>query len=81
MNKEISKSEGIKILLKNFNLNVKDAIAFGDNYNDVDMLELVGLGVAMKNAPQDVQERAKYITDSNDTDGIYKCLKKLQIIE
>lgn len=81
MHNSIAKSEGINILLKLLNLKTEEAIAFGDNYNDVDMLKLVGLGVAMKNAPQPVQKVADMITYSNDDDGIYNCLKKLNLID
>ncbi len=81
MNDGIKKSQGISVLLKHLNLKTEQAIAFGDNYNDVDMLKAVGLGVAMQNAPQDVQQLADMVTDSNENDGIYNCLKKLNIVD
>lgn len=40
------------------NMTPEQAIAFGDNYNDMDMLNFVGLGVAMNNAPKDVKQMA-----------------------
>ncbi|MGL5664317.1 MAG: HAD family hydrolase [Cetobacterium sp.] len=38
------------------------------------MLEMVGYGVVMKNAEEDLKKDAKYLTDSNDNDGVYKFL-------
>lgn len=45
-------------------------IAFGDDYADIGMLELCGLGVAMGNAIEEVKERADFVIGSNDEDGI-----------
>ena len=56
----------------------EEVIAFGDGYNDLSMIEYAGLGVAMANAVDGVKERANYVTLSNDEDGIYDCLKKLE---
>ena len=45
-------------------------IAFGDDYADIGMLELCGIGVGMGNAIDEVKERADIIIGSNDEDGI-----------
>ena len=47
-----------------------------DNYNDIEMLEYAGLGVAMGNAPDIVKDKADMITDSNDNDGLVKVIDK-----
>lgn len=44
---------------------MSDVIAFGDNYNDLSMLETVGLGVAMGNADQAIKDRAQRVIGSN----------------
>ncbi len=80
MDREVSKAEGIKILLKHFNFSVENALAFGDNYNDVEMLKFVGCGVAMGNAPDDVKKIADKITTSNEDDGIYNFLAKEKLL-
>ncbi|HHL0684328.1 TPA: Cof-type HAD-IIB family hydrolase [Streptococcus agalactiae] len=51
-----------------------DSIAFGDNYNDLNLLEIVGKGFVMANAPKDLQERIGNVTQDNDNDGIYYAL-------
>ena len=44
-------------------------LAFGDNYNDISMFEVVD-GVAMENAQESLKEVAKYLTKSNEDDGV-----------
>ena len=50
--------------------------AFGDSYNDMEMLEFAGLGVAMGNSPDDVKARADVVTDTNERDGISKAMEE-----
>ena len=49
-------------------------IAFGDGYNDLSMLQLAGMGVAMANAAPEVRAQADYITLSNEEDGVAAAL-------
>ena len=74
--KEISKLTGIKTLLaaKYPDFSLKNCIAFGDNYNDIEMLEAVRVGVAVRNAKPDVLAIADVVTDSNHEDGVAKSL-------
>lgn len=81
MNKDVSKANGIEVLLHHLNITPAQAIAFGDNYNDLDMLELAGVGVAMNNAPDDVKKTASAVTDDNNHDGIYKFLQKIKLVD
>jgi hydroxymethylpyrimidine pyrophosphatase-like HAD family hydrolase len=48
----------------------------GDSYNDIDMLQYAGLGVAVANAPREVQNVADVITLSNVEDGVAVFLEK-----
>ena len=47
-----------------------DIIAFGDDYADIGMLKLCGVGVAMGNAIDEVKVIADYVIGDNDHDGI-----------
>ena len=47
-----------------------NTISFGDNYNDIDMIKNTKIGVAMRNAIDEVKEIATFITKSCDEDGI-----------
>jgi hypothetical protein len=50
-------------------LNAQNVMAIGDNFNDVEMLEYAGLGVAMGNAPADVQAIAQCVAPGVEQDG------------
>jgi len=50
--------------------------AFGDDLNDIDMLEFSGISVAMVNALDNVKAVADYICDTNDNDGVAKWLEE-----
>ncbi len=51
-----------------------EIIAFGDNLNDLSMIQAVGLGVAMGNAEDILKAEAAWVATSNDTDGIAETL-------
>lgn len=71
----VSKGEAIKKFMKEFNMNDYQVIAFGDNYNDISMIELANHGVAMINGVLEIKEKADAITNfSNDEDGVAKYL-------
>ncbi|QLE01831.1 HAD family hydrolase [Galbibacter sp. BG1] len=78
-NKEVSKLTGIKILLKEKypDFTLDDVIAFGDNYNDVEMIGAVGHGVAVENAREEVKAVAKAVTKHHKEDGVAIYLKNL----
>jgi Cof subfamily protein (haloacid dehalogenase superfamily) len=73
----VSKSVAIRDFCDMKGMLPGETMAFGDHYNDIDMLELVGLGVAMGNAPCAVRDAAACVTASNDEEGIYLALRDL----
>jgi Cof subfamily protein (haloacid dehalogenase superfamily) len=77
--KSISKKTAIEVLLSSIytHLSMENIIAFGDNYNDIEMLKAVGLGVAVSNANDEVLKAAKKVTDTNKNDGVAKFLQQL----
>lgn len=74
------KSLGIDKIIEHLDIRLDETMAFGDGGNDIDMLQHVGLGVAMGNANEEVKKVADYVTDSVDEDGIYKALLHFNII-
>ncbi len=54
----------------------QEVIAFGDQNNDKEMLELAGLGVAMGNSRDEVRHCADWVTGTNDSDGIADVLHR-----
>lgn len=72
-----SKATGISYIAAELGLDIKQVVAVGDQANDLEMIQTAGLGVAMYNAPQEVKEVAKYVTASNDQDGVAQILEDL----
>lgn len=68
--KGIDKAQSLMRLLSLIGQQPADMIAFGDGYNDLSMLRLAGIGVAMANAAPEVRAEADFVTLSNDEDGI-----------
>ncbi|ADR21648.1 hydrolase [Marivirga tractuosa] len=74
---QISKASALSQLLQaEFNIEMRDVIAFGDNYNDIEMLKAVGCGVAVGNAKDEVKEIADEITLPGKEDGVAATLEK-----
>jgi Cof subfamily protein (haloacid dehalogenase superfamily) len=80
MDASVNKASGIEVMLKHFGLEAREALSFGDNYNDLEMLRYTGTSVAMGNAPQPVKEAAGAVTSSNEEDGIYVYLSAHHLI-
>lgn len=77
MSKGVNKAESVNIYCNYLNINPKDTIALGDNYNDVEMLSAVGCGVVMGNAPTAIKQQFSFITGDNDHDGIATALNQI----
>lgn len=57
-------------------ISMDEVMAIGDSDNDTDMLRVVGMPVVMGNGDEAVKHLAKYITDTNDNDGVAKAIYK-----
>ena len=73
--KGTNKSSGIDHVLDYYHISLEDCMAFGDGGNDIQMLQHVGIGVAMGNARDEVKAAANYVTTSVDEDGIVNALR------
>jgi Cof subfamily protein (haloacid dehalogenase superfamily) len=71
-----SKANAVKFVSGRLGLAREEIIAMGDNYNDVEMIGWAGMGVAMGNAPDDIRAGARYVTDTNNNDGVRKALER-----
>ncbi|MDO4670156.1 MAG: Cof-type HAD-IIB family hydrolase [Aerococcus sp.] len=72
----INKAVGLKRLCEHLHIQPEEVMAIGDEHNDIEMLEFVGLGVAMGNANERVKAVANDVTAKNDDDGVALALKK-----
>ncbi|MBP2659066.1 MAG: Cof-type family hydrolase [Firmicutes bacterium] len=68
--KNATKENAITYLCDYCNISKESIIAFGDDYSDIGMLKLCGIGIAMGNAIQDVKVIADEVIGRNDDDGI-----------
>jgi Cof subfamily protein (haloacid dehalogenase superfamily) len=71
-----SKSNAVRFVGERLGLKPEEIVAMGDNYNDVEMIQYAGMGVAMGNAPDDIKAKADFVTDTNNSDGVRKALEK-----
>ncbi len=72
----ITKEKAILAVCEACHVDVSEIVAFGDDYADIGMLKLCGIGVAMGNAIQEVKAVADAITLSNEKDGVAAWLEK-----
>ncbi|MCI7239359.1 MAG: HAD-IIB family hydrolase, partial [Anaerococcus sp.] len=77
MPKGINKGRSLIEIADYYKIDHKDTIAFGDEINDIEMIKAAGVGVAMGNASEDIKKAAKFITLSNDENGVAVYLNKL----
>lgn len=71
-----SKGWALRQLLKIIKVDAAHVMAVGDAENDIEMIQLAGVGVAMGQAAQDVKDAADYVTDSNDADGVAEAFER-----
>ena len=69
MDKKATKGEALKIVADIHDINLKNAIAIGDNLNDQAMLDIVEYSIAMKNGNKELQKNAKFITEKTNSEG------------
>jgi Cof subfamily protein (haloacid dehalogenase superfamily) len=73
---EGTKGCAINFLAGHFGIDMSQVIAIGDSWNDHDMIEMAGLGVAMGNAIASLKEKADYVSLTNNDDGVAHVIEK-----
>ena len=73
---ETSKKTALIELMSRLGIQREELMCCGDAPNDIQMMELAGLGVAMGNAWGGTKDHADYVTDTNDNDGVAKAIEK-----
>lgn len=75
--KTTSKADALSELCRRLGIQHDEIMACGDSHNDEAMLQLAGLPVAVGNAEASVKNIAKYVTETNDRDGVALAIRKL----
>ena len=76
----VNKASAIEALINHLNIPQENTFAFGDGMNDADMLEYCHIGIAVGNAKEGLKAIADEVCDDIAEDGIYKTMKKYQLI-
>ncbi|MBZ5202219.1 HAD family phosphatase [Planomicrobium chinense] len=73
---EANKGSALLYLAKKLGIERTEIIGIGDNFNDIELIEAAGLGVAMGNAVMAVKDKADYTTFSNNEEGVLHVIEK-----
>ena len=79
--KEFLKSEGVKAIYDYLRLSKEEAMAFGDDVNDIPMFNSVKYSVCLGNGKEEAKKQAFYVTDTIENDGLYKALKHFELVD
>lgn len=74
--KDAQKGIALEKYVKQRGGSMTEAMAIGDNFNDVSMFERVGRSVAMGNAPAEIKAICDFTTDTNDENGVANAINK-----
>lgn len=72
----VSKLNGLLYLGEKLGIKRSEMVAIGDNLDDLEIIDAVGLGVAMGNAPNELKFAADWVTRSNNQDGVAYMIKE-----
>lgn len=75
-----NKAVGVTKLLEQVGIAPDEAVAFGDGLNDIEMISLVGMGVAMGSGREELKKIADMVTISAEEDGVRYGLERLGLI-
>ena len=71
----VNKGVALAALAERFGIPQQDVMAIGDSFNDLEMIQYAGVGVAMGNARPEIKEQADLVTLSNEEDGVAEAIE------
>ena len=77
MHTGVNKGEAVKTLQESLGILPEETMVFGDQLNDIEMLNRAYYSFAVGNARKEVKEAARFQADTNVNDGVLKILKRL----
>jgi len=72
----VNKGVALAALANRFGIQQQDVMAIGDSFNDLEMIQYAGLGVAMGNARPEIKEQADIVTVTNEEDGVAEAIER-----
>lgn len=76
VNKGVSKGKAIETLQKIWNITPEETMTFGDNYNDIEMLQQAKYSFAMEHSEEGVKRCANYVAGDNNKGAVVTQIKK-----
>ena len=73
---EVSKGKALEALASHLGVSMSEIMAVGDGINDISLLSVAGLAVAMDNAPDEVKAVADYVTLDVDHNGVAAAIER-----
>lgn len=80
-NKNINKGEALQRIQKDFNISYNETMAFGDFYNDIEMLQSAYYSFVMENANEDMKQYGNFIAKSNKENGVIKSIEEYVLLK
>jgi Cof subfamily protein (haloacid dehalogenase superfamily) len=72
----VSKGTALRAMVDALSVSIEETIAVGDNWNDLEMIEAAGLGVAMGHAPEGVRAKAGYVCGTAEEEGVREVIER-----
>ena len=70
------KGSALKYIAEYFKVDLADTVAIGDNLNDLSMIKIASVGIAVGNAVEDLKRVSDYVSVSNDDDAVAEIIEK-----
>ncbi|MEX0682177.1 MAG: Cof-type HAD-IIB family hydrolase [Dehalococcoidia bacterium] len=67
---DAEKAHALEIVCRELGISRAETVAMGDSESDIEMLRFAGLGIAMRNSPDEVKRAAIHVAPTNDEDGV-----------
>jgi HAD hydrolase, family IIB len=75
-NKNVNKGKTLRILGELTNIKMEEVIAVGDSYNDIPLLEVAGMPVAVSNANEEIKKISRFESTSNNDDALKTVIER-----
>lgn len=77
MKLDVNKGQAVKLLQESLEIKPEETMVFGDQLNDLEMMDQAYFSYAVGNARPEIKAKARFQTDTNERDGVLKLLKYL----
>lgn len=76
----VNKGVALAALAERLGISRQDVMAIGDSFNDLEMIQYAGVGVAMGNARKEIKQQADIVTLTNEEDGVAEAIEQYVLL-